>query len=274
MTSVSGRTLPLEAYIPTAAQAEVIGRAEDRLSNQCMSRFGFQLPPRSNAASAQTRQLDRAYGAVDADLAVRYGYHPPDIVGRSNHKQRRGPQISGNELLVLSGADNNGRVIARSYQGIPIPAGGCMAWANQQVSGHDNLDPGGLAFDLIVGMGKKAQADPRVVKVTAAWSRCMAAHGYRYGDPLKAAEDSRWYAGSGATTPTAAEIHAATTDVACKQKVNYIGVRYTVESAYETEAIQANIQQLTAFITQWNQAAKKAAQMLGVPEPTAPNKPR
>jgi len=55
--------------------------------------------------------------------------------------------------------------------------------------------------------------------------------------------------------------------MACKRSTNLIGIWFTVESAYENQAIQQNIQQLTAIRDRWRSAAAEAAGILGVAVP-------
>ncbi|MBP2056739.1 hypothetical protein J2Z21_009758 [Streptomyces griseochromogenes] len=79
-------------------------------------------------------------------------------------------------------------------------------------------------------------ADSRVKAVFSRWSACMKAHGYHLADPLKAAD----LPSMSAPEPTSAEIAQAETDVACKGKVNVVGVWFAVESAYQKSEIKEN----------------------------------
>jgi hypothetical protein len=269
VTSIHGVSLPIEAYKPSAAEQNVIIDAEQKLTADCMGQYGFTWAHAPSDVQ-DYNELTREYGVADAGAATRDGYHaPPDTAGSGKSaigKPSPGQAYSAAELLVLTGSSTGQSSTAASpgsYHGRGIPAGGCQGQARMQVTGVDEIDPQLLADSIGLGMWKKSQTDARVVAAFKKWSACMAQGGYTYADPLQAAADHRW----STLAPSQTEIQTAQADVACKKSTNLIGVWYTIESAYESAAIQQQIQQLTTIKNRWASAAKKAASLLGVAAP-------
>jgi hypothetical protein len=274
LSTVRGLALPIQAYIPPAAEQDVISDATEKLIGQCMSRYGFTWTYQPSH-TVDVNQADREIGVSDLATAQQYGYSlPPADGGAAGGGPQAGHNAGGAsqagtggtmpaaEVLVLSGGDTGA---SASYQGQKVPEGGCAGQARRTVTGVDEIDPTALVASIGVAMWHKTLSDSRVVKGFKDWSACMSQAGYQYASPLDAAGDPRWPS-SGATQT---EIQTAVTDVQCKQRTNLIGVWYSIESGYEKEAIQHEIQQLTTIRQLWTRAAAKAAQMLGVPVPQA-----
>jgi hypothetical protein len=279
LSTVRGLALPIQAYIPPAAEQDVISDATETLIVQCMSRYGFTWNYQPSH-TVDVNQADREIGVSDLATAQQYGYSlPPADGGAAGGGPQAGHNADGTgqagtgqagtggtmpaaEVLVLSGGDTGA---SASYQGQQVPEGGCAGQARRTVTGVDEIDPTALVASIQVAMWHKALSDSRLVNGFKYWSACMSQAGYQYASPLDAAGDPRWPS-SGATQT---EIQTAVADVRCKQRTNLIGVWYSIESGYEKEAIQHDIQQLTTIRQLWNRAAAKAAQMLGVPVPQA-----
>jgi hypothetical protein len=270
MATVRGLSLPIQAYVPSAAEMNIVQDATEKLIARCMGQFGFTWTYQPSHM-VSVNQADREIGVSDLGTALEYGYSLPPAdggqpgggVAAKSAPVGGGGALPTAELLVLSG---NNTSAPASYHGEKVPRGGCAGQARMNVSGVDQIDPSGLVASIGVAMWRKALADTRVVTVFKKWSACMSGKGYRYATPLDAAGDPRWP--SAGTTPM--EIQAAVADVECKQRDNVIGVWFPVESGYENEAIQLNIQQLTTIKNQWTSASAKAAQILGAPAPQGP----
>ena len=269
LDTVRGLTLPIQAYKPVAAQQNVITDAEEKLVAHCMSQFGFTWTYSPSNVS-DYNEVDREYGVADLATAQKYGYHLPPADGGgasagSHSGQATGAPLSPSEVLVLSGSTTgaDSATSPGSYQGRQIPRGGCSGQARRQVTVVDEIDPTSLVDSIGLGMWKKAQSDARVVAGFRAWSACMRQAGYDYPTPLAAVGDRRW----ARPAVSQAEIQTAVADVRCKQRTKLIGIWFSVESGYEKEAIQQNIQQLTQIRNRWAAAARKAAQILGVSAP-------
>ncbi|GIH07561.1 hypothetical protein Rhe02_56280 [Rhizocola hellebori] len=252
LDTVRGLNLPTEEYRPSEAQRNVIADAVRLKTAECMSQFGFGWAT-GTAHLPAPNQVDRLYGVSDLPTAQQRGYHLP-ANSRKAGESRPEAVLSQAERLVLGG-DPSG-----TYQGKPIPVGGCTAQARRLTLGVDDIDPTRLADTITVGMWERSKADPRVVAVVAAWSECMKQLGYKYSSPLDAGGDHpEWLR---AADPSAAEIRTAVDDVRCKQRTNVIGVWFTVESGYENAAIQLHLDELTQIKLQWEQAAARAAHIV------------
>lgn len=270
--SVRNLRLPSEAYKPTAAEQNLVGDATEKLITDCMRQFGFAWTTRPNQMK-EVNQTDRVYGVADLETAQRYGYRLPPTDGRSSGadkktKRSQGTSYSPSTLLVLTGSSTgeektSGAEDPGSYRGKEIPAGGCAGQARRQVTGVDEIDPTRAADSIVVSMWEKSKSDPRVVAVIKKWAACMKESGYNYPSPLEVG-DPKW---SSSGRPSENEIQTAVADVKCKQRTNLIGVWFSVESGYEKQAIQQNIEQLTQIKKRWTEAARKAAQILGRPAP-------
>jgi hypothetical protein len=263
--------------MPSAAEQSTIEAAVTKLAERCAKQYGFDYTAPSAAQASDYNQLRRAYGAVEADTAAKYGYHlAPGDPGYEAPGTPLNPHEGGKittaplptaEQLVLYGrqgaASGSGPGF---YAGRKIPDGGCFGQASGEIAGAKQIDPDSIADAILVGMGKKAQSDSRVVARFRKWSACMAQSGYHYKMPLDAAGDSKWNI-TQRSQPGQAEIQTALADVKCKQSTNLIGIWFSVESAYENEAIQQELPTLTEVMDRWQAAAAKAAQVLGVPVP-------
>ncbi|RQX12212.1 hypothetical protein DDE19_29010 [Micromonospora ureilytica] len=264
LDSVRGLALPAETYRPTAAERNIIADAVNLKTAECMTSFGFPQARRTAHLPAPN-QVDRLYGISDLTTAQRYGYHLPESTTGTGGKPRADATLSPAQRLVMTGTAAGARTSPDGspgrYQEKSIPVGGCAGEARRQTIGVDEIDSTRVADAITVGMWEKSKTDPRVVAVIGAWSDCMRQSGYQYDSPLDAGVDHpEWLR---AKTPSSAEIRAAVADVGCKQRTNLIGVWFTVESAYENAAIQLHLEQLSQIRKQWEEAAAKAAQILG-----------
>ena len=127
----------------------------------------------------------------------------------------------------------------RTYQGKPVPEGGCQGEAGRKVAegaAHDER----LVLRLGDEAGKQAEADSRVKAAFQAWSACMARAGFDYADPWKP-NDNPEFQGQEAG---AREIATATADVRCKREGDLVGVWASVEAAYQERKIGENAEAL------------------------------
>ncbi|MFJ4192227.1 hypothetical protein [Kitasatospora sp. NPDC089509] len=243
LTQVADRSLPVETYLLSGAQYRQLSAAEDVLVGQCMQDFGlpYERPPAPDAAP--TGQTTHRYDPVDPQVAAAHGYHPADPNAGAKPAE---PSISPDAATVLgagAGAGPSASATPRSYRGKAVPPGGCLGQAHARLTAHGGT---GRDPDLVVGINfggyQQSTTDPRVKDVFQKWSACMKAKGFGYATPADAAKDTRW---KSAPQPTPDELATATADVACKAATNVVGVWYTVESAYEAQAIQQKLPELT-----------------------------
>jgi hypothetical protein len=243
-----GLTLPLDAYAFTAAEDQVLARAAEARVRRCAESFGLDTSaadplPFGTAAQSQAAAVtrhDRRYSVVDAEVAARYGYHPPTTndVRREFYESH-----TAAELEILVGVTADGSPSARSG----VPEGGCLGEAARAPAGVDGtgLRAGEeLVSDVQAGAWHAAMADPRVVEAFAAWSSCMAAAGFRYAAPMEANDDPRWWASE---TAGSEEIATAVADVSCKSSTGLIAVWSAVEAEHQAELIAANQAELDAY---------------------------
>ena len=226
----AGLRLPVEDYLPTGDQNDRLAQAQVALIRGCLARwgFGYDVVPVPSGRYGPTSLTDRRYGITDLALARVYGYglgpRDPSLITRPSP-----PKLDPDGVTVLSG---QGRSVVA---GLAVPAGGCIGEADRALAG--SLSPADLrrGGDLQVESFARSRVDSRVRAVFQAWSSCVARSGYRYADPLAAAADPA-FTGS----PDRHQIDVATADIGCKASTNLVGVWFTVESAYQQRAIDAD----------------------------------
>jgi hypothetical protein len=226
--------LPLDRYQPTRDQQASVTRAVALLGARCMRRFGLRPvidPAQAVPAAVVDIGEQRRYGPLDAAQAARYGFHPPPEL---TAKLSATPHASGTQLAVWTGRG------PKTVAGRPIPTGGCQAQAQQEVAaGAPAVDPT-LPMRLADQSWHQSQNHPQVRAAFDTWSRCMAATGFDYAEPMDAVNDPRF---SG-PRPTTLEIRTATTDVRCMHRANVVGIWLAAETALQNELITQNGKQL------------------------------
>ncbi|MFE2290924.1 hypothetical protein [Streptomyces sp. NPDC059452] len=264
---------PLEAYEADADERQKLDRAQDALVVRCMSRFGFTYAPPARRAAPVT---DNRYifGVVDAGEAARYGYLNPQAAAAAKQPRPARPTLSSTEQLVLGGADDiDPQSLPMSQEaaqreggsdqkvgGLAVPVGGCTREAFLKLYAPK---PGAVdimyLFNLRSESESQARADSRVRENDGKWSACMKAAGYSVNDPMEAPEELGY---RNEELSGSAAIAAATADVACKKKVNLVGVRYAVTTAYQKRLADKNAETLNLARRQHEDRMKLAATLL------------
>jgi hypothetical protein len=246
---LAGKTFPIDAYKLTPDRMRQLNNGQTRLVNRCLQRFGY--PPSMPEMPPPAVDTSRRYGITDPAAAAKYGYQPP--AGDGAAKPQNASPPSAALAAVLYGSDDGTRKAAGNS--VDIPVGGCMGEAKRQLKAdrYEQANPGDLATDIEQAAGRQAEADERVKTKIAEWSACMRAAGYFYPTPFDAVT------GADSAASKAAEVQTAVTDVKCKQKVNLIGVWFTVESAYEQVLIDRNQDRLTDLKAKLDAALQAAA---------------
>ncbi len=239
VTEAGQLVLPLDAYSNSHEQSLTIQRAGLILEGRCVARFDVpytkdELPITTGIFAEQNI---RRYGLFDPVSAAVRGYMvPPDIL---NDEPMARWNASPEEYAVVNGVtEDGGTTSIVDRDGNPVPEGGCGGEVDRALYGglRDVYDPmylqqlGTEAYD-------RGLQDSRVREVTEQWSACMAEYGYDYSDPAAANDDAAERRAS-LNTASADEIAQAVADVACKERVNYIGVRFAVETAYQNQIIE------------------------------------
>lgn len=251
VTSTSDIVLPLDGYRLSNLEYLNIQRAVWRLNGACLERFGgkYTLPEVAVLTDVPPFEQanERRYGLFDSESASTFGYGlRPDQKPPGD-----GKDIAWNpsdaELLLLRGSAGtngpNGPRVPSDHQGNPLPADGCGGESTRLLAKGGPSAPAdeALANKLSVETFRKSEADSRVRDVVGKWADCMVDSGYDYvsiWDP----NNFNWPDQVGEK-----ESATAKADLACKKKVNLVGVWLAVETAYQKEAIDAHVEELTAI---------------------------
>jgi hypothetical protein len=250
---VAGLTLPVLAYVPSPALRQEVTAAEGLVAARCLQKYGLHWSANIPTGMPHpASELDREYGISDPQAAGRYGYHLPP--GHDYAYRLAVPQ-SGAVAAALQGLDDADRPIP-SIGGKAVPQGGCLGQARNQVGGPALEDS--TADIVLLSASQQANRDPQVIALFRQWSACMATAGYRYPDPLAAIGSSQWTSDA----ISAAEIHTALADLACKRQLQMLPKWVAIESGYERTLIARDRGVLDATIQAWNQAGVRAHDLL------------
>lgn len=243
--SPSQLVLPLDAYVVSPAEFAAVMNARDRLVQRCMAGQGFDVVVGQRVPGTQARNA-RRYGLIDLDSASQYGYQPPP----PSEAERQ-----AEESLDRSEASFDSEAKERALTGGTFTnldgtqrVGGCLGTALAQLQATELGVDEHFVENLAGEAHAKSENDRRVRAAFDAWSECMTAKGFRYGDPWEANDDPRWAAAAG-TEPAALpqsdpQVATAVADVTCKHEVNLAGVWLAVETAHQLALIEDNQQRL------------------------------
>ncbi|MFG2235174.1 hypothetical protein ACGFNX_35155 [Streptomyces sp. NPDC048723] len=234
--------LPLDDYLLTTIDAGALARGRDSLMQRCLTELGAPYTPKA-VGSTDIETNERRYGLADAELAKEHGYHVPDM-------DKRAEDYPASVMPLVRGE-------VTTYNGVPVPQGGCIGEAQRELHEVELQDALNLPHKLNMESYTKSQKAPAVVKATEEWSNCMKESGHTYPDPLAAINDKEF----SAATPGTHEKEVALADVLCKQKVNLIGVWSDAESEYQRFLIESHSSALAGplLAKQKTMSAAKAA---------------
>ena len=261
----SGQTisLPLNSYAEVSGlQQTVLAEAQSLLTQQCMAARGFVYTSQATTTQEQMilQAIEYGFGVTSLSDASAYGYRLPAAAsGAPPGGLFLGGFSSFNALRQDSALAVALLGFAPGVRIGPVHEPGCLNVANNEIYRPGSSEPG----DPVPAIAQQAtvwtQTDPRVLAVDAAWSRCMARHGYHYGNPQQAA-DHNWPA-----HPTAAETATAVADVTCKQQVNMVNTWLTVEAAYQTALIGQDLGALANLQASFRGALSRVEALLASP---------
>jgi len=247
LTTVDAVTLPLDVYYATDRDRELWYQAVAILVQECMARHGFNFNP--GTPSDRSMISHRYFLPFDLDMAQRVGYHTPPPTDAIHGTGMKSPTNSA-ERAVLYGSSSSHAANA--------PAGGCFGEAENRLA--RGTPQATLSDDGVLGMQNKAYGsainDPRLVEAAKKWSTCMARAGYRYSNPVDAANSPV------AMSSGQAQIEQAVTDVKCKQSTNYARIGFALMAAYEKLEIEAHAQQLELYQQASRAQAENAARVI------------
>lgn len=275
IAATADRALPLDSYLLTKDQHQLIRKAEYTAQAACMSGFGFSIPPMPNipapnyGADSDLR-MSGHYGSQSLSFAKQWGYHPEGglgaLPGGSATSSAAGQsEPTADWQTAMTGASPGsgaGTPGGQTINGQVVPVNGCLGEAKKALSGTSDLQSVGdpsTAQNILDETLARSIADPRVVAVFAKWSACMSNSGFHYETPLTVKTDKRWRA---TDLPTQAEINTAVADQQCRAQENVVGVWYAVDSAYETQAINVQAEKMAEVKQSIQVQLKNAAKVL------------
>ncbi|WP_433250503.1 hypothetical protein ACQPYK_04265 [Streptosporangium sp. CA-135522] len=225
--------LPLDQFRLSADQINTRNQAWERLEQACMSRFGLEgivgsrrLPPRQSPLSV----------FLDIEQAKHSGYDALQINNTDSGHLRRTTPATLEQQQAATGVFTG---TTQTYNGQPVPAGGCEGEARAAIMPKNATPVREDASDLAFKAGGLASRDSRVVKATQEWVACMKAAGFNYTGPNQARNDPRWAAPSSAEENT-----IATTDAQCRARTNLLNIQVAVEVAYQNQLINQHKDEL------------------------------
>jgi hypothetical protein len=217
--------LPLDEYLLSDQQVQLIVRAQNVLVRRCMRHFGFDWPPRLPPRKSATAAIDnsRRYYVADEQVARTDGYHAPEGFRPQAAPQQGEAAPTADVMRIWTGHG------PQRYRGHTVPQQGCAGEASRAMQ-EGPADASIDAQQLQLGTLARSRRDSRVLAVNIGWRKCMELSGYSFADPRTANNDPRWQQ---SRTPSTVEIATAVADVRCKQQTNLPGVMMAVESAYQ-----------------------------------------
>ncbi|MGW5274433.1 hypothetical protein ACWEQP_18000 [Streptomyces sp. NPDC004044] len=286
LSTTEGLEFPVAAYAVTSDQQFQLKKAQNRLIEQCMKRFGFDYVLPAPTPPSRDDSSSRVFGLADAEDAAQFGYASPDrATDPAPAKRQAQAAVSRTGQTVLNGVDPvaeaaakaKGKAAARTDQpmsqteaekapgsgiivnGEEVPVGGCGRESALKLYAPN---PGSIDILFVFNLGGEAESraleDSRVRKATTKWSQCMADSGFTTSSPDNVHSDLGLEQGE-LSSPEAITIAKA--DVACKTQVNYIGIRYAVQSAYEKLLVEEQAETLALFKQQTQDRLRLAAQL-------------
>ncbi|MEV0639419.1 hypothetical protein AB0I77_31690 [Streptomyces sp. NPDC050619] len=259
LASVASVSLPIEDYLLKNDEHAQMLYASKLLVRQCMARFGFDyaVDPAENSPvdpKGDAANLARRYGISDPKTAAGYGYHP--AANTMPAAPPSTPPMSDAERNVFLGdtprADGSGPE-AKQYKGQNIPAHGCSGEAERKLGKGLEVQ---LPESINDASFQQSMATPQVTAVFRSWSACMLKRGYTFGNPLEPLRSPL------SAAPSAAEIHMAESDMACKQRTNLIGVWVAVESAVQKVLIEKNQEALAQVRAASRETLERSAKVI------------
>ncbi|WP_395296372.1 hypothetical protein ACF9IK_25225 [Kitasatospora hibisci] len=246
-TGVDELHLPIEQYMLTPVQSVQFEWVRKAATGSCMKRYGLDYPvpakpgPDDTAARTYT-PMNRRYGVTEPDSAARWGYHMPQTAAApaAGEQPASLAALPAAARTVLLGVDQAQGTRATSYQGKPLPDGGCFAELDRIMPGAaggpqgPGNGPQGAVTEIKSGSFTESKSAPEVAAAIAAWTGCMKEHGFDLPDPLQAPTA---VPSMKDPVPSATEIAQAVADVDCKRRTNLTGIWFATESTLQNVAI-------------------------------------
>lgn len=246
---------PLNSYIMTDREMQLMFAAEGRLRADCVARFGLRFDPLPvDLDVPDTFRLNAtSYVNYDEAKAQQYGYHPgPDDEVESDPPP---PRTLDPQVRALLTGESPGTI-----NGETTPAGGCVGEARRVL--REDTDPKwdeNFPNTLAINLQGEIEVDARVVAEFAEWSACMKASGFDYVRPRDAWSDPAWQS----EAPTAVEKAVAVAEVRCGRKTALAETVAAVERAYQERVVEQQAQQLADFTAGKDAVLRRVSTVLG-----------
>jgi len=255
ISDTASLAFPLDRYLLSAADQQLLSEATIALASKCENRFGVT---NTNTGLVETvpQGNPRRYGIESSLQAAQLGYHAPNIETVNQPSISKGSpqawQPSTMEALVAYG-NGAGADLLTDVNNNPLPVGGCYGEAWRELVGTDVANPA-LIDSLNQEASTYAEKDARVQAAWTTWSSCMSAHGFHYDSPWRA-NDAGW---NMAQPPSAIELETASTDSRCRADSNLVAIWYAVETGYQSELIAMNKDTLAQLDSRLDAIRKRA----------------
>jgi hypothetical protein len=224
--SLSGvlAALPLQSYVLTVSQRELVVEAQGILEVRCMARLGYGnfRPPTLAGHAPELPGGAGAFGYVSLAYAAEHGFRPAELAAVGGLVSRPSSVMTPREEQIFGACG----VRAQRYLGL----GGSVAGSRE------------LAVRLERASQRDTAANSRVIAATRRWARCMAETGIAASNPAALARGP--WPGS---APSAAEIVTAKTDARCTSEANLAGIYFAVLTGYQRELIAGDSRRLAAI---------------------------
>ncbi|MFJ2241737.1 hypothetical protein [Streptomyces sp. NPDC087859] len=255
MRGTADLSFPLDAYQATTEQQTTLAQAQGVLTSRCMARLGFTYRAPEQPATSASGSNARVFGLVDQDMAARYGYLNPETANAPVRAVTE--SLSEAEQLALNGEDDLDPADAPAnleeaektggsdvtFNGERVPVGGCVRESYLKLYARKANEVDILfVFNLKSEAQSRARADSRVRAVDKRWSSCMSKAGYKLTEPANAVKELGL---TESNLSSSRAVAAAKADVACKQQVDFVQVRYAVTTTYQHRLIEENTQALS-----------------------------
>ncbi|WP_300679651.1 hypothetical protein [Nocardioides sp.] len=255
VTAISQISPPVAAISPSVQDNQVFGRAQYALTRACVRRFGVQYTDVPIASTPLLEGFDRRFGTVERADVERWGFQSPSRAGAQGDDKAAGWNPSAREAEVVTGKDRAGAPSSlKDAAGRSVPKGGCALDAWRQLQG-DAASARDLVEKVQSDAYRRALADSRAVKVQSEWSACMKDRGYTFAH--------RWDAGNSvANRGLDVQKLVAVADLGCAQQVNYLGVMYALEYAYEQRELDSREAEVIQVVAGKREIMARAAAAL------------
>lgn len=211
VTASTHLVLPLDSYRQSFLDRDLEIRVENTLIRVCAARRGVSARAADLLPSPTRDSNSSLPGLIDAQQAAITGYWSPPA-----------PESVGGVQST-----HGLRVLTR-----------CVSAARTRL-GDDGSAQQFVWETTFIALAR-TDADSRVQRLQAAWSRCMQRQGFAYPTPMAVALTQA------VVFPTPNDTRAASASVSCERVTNLPGLRAAVLAAYEQRAIAEHVAQLNS----------------------------